>query len=87
MMIEAAATGQGVALGSPRIAARWLKSGALIRLYDIEASCPYSYYLVRRRKGESAEAELVVQWLQELVARDPLGDARAPKKELRVVRP
>jgi DNA-binding transcriptional LysR family regulator len=86
MMIEAAAAGQGVALGTPRIVARWLKSGALLRVYDIEAPAPYSYYLVRRRCSEAPDIALLVDWLRDLVARDPLRDVQ-PRKELRVVRP
>src|SRR5262245_17379270 len=86
MMIEAAATGQGVALGTPRLVGRWLKSGALQRLYDIEAPCPYSYYLVRRRRSEAPVVEPLVDWLRELVARDPLRDAQ-PRKDLRIVKP
>jgi len=87
MMLDAAAAGQGVALGTPRVVARWLKSGALVRLYDIEARCPYSYYVVRRRRAESAQVELVVQWLHELAAREPALDGARPRKPLRVVRP
>lgn len=89
MMIEAALAGQGVALGTPRLTARWLRSGALRRLYDIEAPCPYSYFLVRRRKSEAAEAEHFVQWLKELAARDPALElpAAQAKAGLRVVRP
>lgn len=86
MMIEAAAAGQGVALGTPRLVARWLRSGALQRLYDIEAPCPYAYYLVRRRRSETPDIGSFVDWLRDLVARDPLRDA-PPRKDLRVVRP
>jgi DNA-binding transcriptional LysR family regulator len=86
MMVEAAAAGQGVALGTPRLVARWVKSGGLQRLFDIEAPCPYSYYLVRRRRSEAADVGPLVDWLRELVARDPFHDAQA-RKELRVVRP
>jgi DNA-binding transcriptional LysR family regulator len=86
MMVEAAAAGQGVALGTPRLVARWLKSGTLQRLYEIEAPCPYSYYLVRRRRGETPDTGPLIEWLHELVARDPLGDTHA-RAELRVVRP
>jgi DNA-binding transcriptional LysR family regulator len=52
MITEAALAGQGVALGTPRLVARWLRSGALRRLFDIEAACPYAYFIVRRRKTE-----------------------------------
>jgi DNA-binding transcriptional LysR family regulator len=86
MMVEAAAAEQGVALGTPRLVARWLKSGALLRLYEIEAPCPYSYYLVRRRRSETPGIGLLVEWLHQLVARDPLGGTQ-PRNGLRVVRP
>ena len=72
MMLEAALAGQGVALGTPRTVARWLRSGALRRLFGIEAPCPYSYFIVRRRKAEAAESSLFLAWLSELVAREPL---------------
>jgi LysR family glycine cleavage system transcriptional activator len=68
-MMEAALAGQGVALGTPRLVARWLRSGALRRLFDIEAACPYSYFIVRRRKAEPAEAGVFAAWLGDLVGR------------------
>lgn len=86
MMIEAALAAQGVALGTPRTSGRWLRSGALERLYAIEAPCPYSYYVVRRRK-EAPHAEVFVAWLRGLVADKPLEPAAAkPSKGLRVVK-
>jgi DNA-binding transcriptional LysR family regulator len=87
MMVEAALAGQGVALGTPRLAARWLRSDALRRLFSVEAPCPYSYFIVRRRKAEAAEASLFAAWLGELVGRDPGREATAPqaKKALRAV--
>lgn len=87
MMIEAALAGQGVALGTPRLVARSLRSGALRRLFEIEAACPYSYFIVRRRKAEAAEAGLFVGWLGELLGRDPLREPAAPQahKALRAV--
>jgi DNA-binding transcriptional LysR family regulator len=40
MMTEAALAGQGVALGTPRLVARWLRSGALRRLLAIFHRAP-----------------------------------------------
>jgi LysR family glycine cleavage system transcriptional activator len=87
MMMEAALAGQGVALGTPRLVARWLRSGALRRLFEIEAACPYSYFIVRRHKAEAAEAGLFVDWLGELVGRNPVREPAAAqtKKTLRAV--
>jgi len=87
MMTEAALAGQGVALGTPRLVARWLRSGALRRLFEIEAPCPYAYFIVRRRKAEAADARLFVDWLAELVGRDPVREPAAAqtKKTLRAV--
>jgi LysR family glycine cleavage system transcriptional activator len=78
MLIEAAVTGQGVALGTARSAARWLNSGALHRLYDVEAEHPYAYYVVRTTGSPRAEVRLFEQWLYELVAGERHGTARQP---------
>jgi len=86
-MIEAAAAGQGVALGTPRIVARSLRSGALERLYDIEAPCPYSYFLVRRRKSEVPGTDAFIEWLREVIARNPLDGLKGEtsKRKLKLV--
>jgi len=81
MMIEAALAGQGVALGTPCTAGRWLRSGALEKLYGIEAPCPYSYYVVRRRKEEPPQVEAFVLWVRQLAASQP----REGRKGLRIV--
>ena len=84
MMLEAAAVGQGVALATPNLSARWLRSGALRRLYDIDAPCPYAYFLVRRRKAEAAEAGLFAHWLTALVAAAASPAPRHAGKNLRL---
>ena len=59
----------------------------LRRLFEIEVACPYSYFIVRRRKAEAAEAGLFVDWLGEVVGRDPVREPATAqaKKALRAV--
>ena len=87
MMTEAGPRRPGRGPRNPRLTARWLRSGALRRLFEIEAACPYSYFIVRRRKAEAAEAGLFVDWLGELVGRDAMREPAAAqaKKTLRAV--
>lgn len=87
LTMEAALAGQGVGLGTPRIVSRWLRSGALVRLYDVEAPCPYSYWLVRRRKAEPPEAELFVGWLKKLLLNEDSELKSETRQPLRIVRP
>jgi len=46
MLVDAAATGAGIALVRSRLAQQELRSGALVRLFDIEAPAPYAYWMV-----------------------------------------
>lgn len=45
MLMEAAAAGLGVALGTRRIAAAWVEAGRLVPLFDLRAPSPFSYYV------------------------------------------
>lgn len=45
LLLEAAACGQGVALGRPSLARQWLKSGALQALFDLAVPTRTQYYL------------------------------------------
>jgi LysR family transcriptional regulator, glycine cleavage system transcriptional activator len=46
LTLEAAVSGQGVALARPSLARHWLASGALQALFDIDAAPAYRYYLL-----------------------------------------
>ncbi len=62
LTLEAAACGQGVALGRPSLAAAWLKSGALLRLFELSvpAQTPYVLHL---HAAESEGARAFAAWL------------------------
>ena len=46
MLVRAAVEGHGIALARHTLAATEIKSGELVRLFDIAIPCPQSYYLV-----------------------------------------
>jgi LysR family glycine cleavage system transcriptional activator len=46
MLVRAAAEGHGIALARHAIVTTELRSGELVRLFDIAVECPQSYYLV-----------------------------------------
>jgi len=46
MIIDAAAAGAGMALVRSCLAQEELRSGALVRLFDVEAPAPYAYWMV-----------------------------------------
>ena len=56
LTLEAAACGQGVVLGRPSLAAPYLRSGALKRLFDLAVPAAMPYGLVRHGDGEAAHA-------------------------------
>ncbi len=56
LTLEAAACGQGVVLGRPSLAAPYLRSGALKRLFDLAVPAAMPYGLVRHGDGEAARA-------------------------------
>ncbi len=63
LMLEATAQGHGVGLARASIAARWLQSGTLVRLFsDIEVPSVEGYSLTIR--NASAQAVAFSQWLQ-----------------------
>lgn len=61
LTLEAAACGQGVALARPSLAAPWLRSGALRRLFALQLPAAQQYRLLRR--SESAGAIAFADWL------------------------
>lgn len=66
-LLEAVAANQGVALVRPRMAQRWLATGQMVRLLDLEAKSPHAYYIVEKAQGPvKNEMQLFVEWLQNL---------------------
>jgi LysR family glycine cleavage system transcriptional activator len=72
MLLEAAACGQGVALARGLFAQDELASGKLVRLFDVEVTDPYSYYVVWRSGAAlTPEAAAFRTWLREEFASTP----------------
>lgn len=55
MTLEAAVSGQGVALARPSLARHWLVTGTLQPLFKITSPAANPYYLLRRRADGAAE--------------------------------
>ena len=53
LSLEAAASGQGIALAAEPLIAADLASGRLLRLFDRRVQGPYHYYLLRSAQAES----------------------------------
>ena len=62
LTLEAAAHGQGIALGRPSLAAAWLRSGALRRLFELNVPAQTAYVL-RVHAAESTGAQAFAAWL------------------------
>lgn len=62
LTLEAAVSGQGIALGRPSLARRWLEGGALRSPWALTA-IPASSYCVRTAAGD-ADAAAFADWLQ-----------------------
>lgn len=80
MTLEAAVSGQGVAIGRPSLARPWLASGALVAPFDILADPDRQYRLLCHSNSEAAQAFAV--WLHALCERT----ARAGLEQLSVRR-
>ena len=61
LTLEAAVCGQGVVLGRPSLAAHYLRSGALKRLFALQVPASRHYYLVTQ--GETPAANHFERWL------------------------
>lgn len=61
LTLEAAVSGQGVALGRPTLARHWLDSGALVPLFKVVAE-PVNHYVVLPH-ADSGAAPVFVAWL------------------------
>lgn len=61
LTLEAAVSGQGVALGRPTLARHWLEAGALLPLFGISAEPANRYFVLPH--ASSGAAPDFVQWL------------------------
>lgn len=78
LTLEAAVSGQGVALARPSLARSWLASGALRPLFNISASPTSQYYLMPHAVQGAPMA--FAQWLQGICERaceDSLNEAQS----------
>jgi len=78
LTLEAAVSGQGIALARPSLARSWLAAGALRPLFDITAVPANQYYLLPH--AAQGAAALFARWLVELcaqVAQDALAEMRS----------
>jgi LysR family transcriptional regulator, glycine cleavage system transcriptional activator len=68
LTLEAAVSGQGIALARPSLARHWLESGALVALpFGIRAVPVHQYYLMPHATGDAASA--FADWLIEVCAK------------------
>lgn len=67
LLLEAAASGQGIALGRPTLALAWLQTGALVPLFP-EIACPVPPYYLMPHAAQGAAAEIAA-WLVDICAR------------------
>jgi LysR family glycine cleavage system transcriptional activator len=78
LTLEAAVSGQGVALARPSLARRWLASAALRPVFNLTVEPSTQYYVLPTTSGGAAQP--FVQWLADVceeVSRDALACARA----------
>ena len=69
ILLEAAASGLGVAVSPQRIAERWISAGQLIRLFDVTVPAASTYYtLIDSEQAQRPEVEAFVGWLHEALA-------------------
>jgi LysR family transcriptional regulator, glycine cleavage system transcriptional activator len=63
MMLQAAASGQGVALARARLVENDLAEGQLVRLFSYSVEDVYAYYFVEPKRARQADAiQLLRQW-------------------------
>lgn len=68
LLLEAAACGQGVALGRPSLARHWLRSGALLPLFGISLAALTQYYIAPAEVDGGAVRATFECWLREVCA-------------------
>lgn len=67
LTLEAAVSGQGVALGRPTLARHWLRGGALQPLFDVRARPAQAYHLLPH--AGTGPAPRFAAWLRDTCAR------------------
>jgi len=69
ILLESAASGLGVAACPRRVAARWLRGGQLVQLFDTAARSPLGYYLLMdAEQSQRPEAAAFAEWLSTTLA-------------------
>lgn len=75
LVLEAAIAGQGVALAKGQLAAEDLRTGRLVRPFNVEQKLDFAYYLVcPRRKTSLAKVAAFRRWLHAQAGRDEMMD-------------
>ncbi|WP_027016213.1 LysR substrate-binding domain-containing protein [Comamonas composti] len=65
LICDAAAAGMGIALIRHKLGAPWLESGALVRLFDLDAHSPHAHYLCwKTGTMERWECAAFAEWLK-----------------------
>lgn len=65
ILLEAAASGLGVAACNRRVAERWLAAGQLAELFGVAAAARHTYFaLVDREQAQRPEVAAFIEWLE-----------------------
>ena len=68
-MLGAAVAGQGIAIGRSTLVSADLAAKRLVRLFDVIAPAPYSYYLVTAEgRKKTPHLQAFEQWLKDEAA-------------------
>ncbi|MBI3145390.1 MAG: XRE family transcriptional regulator [Pseudogulbenkiania sp.] len=71
MAIQAAIDGQGIVLARRSLASRAIRSGQLVRLFDVDSPTSWSYWLIRpEQQQETPLLQEFVSWLKQEMAAD-----------------
>ena len=74
LVLEAAASGLGLALGRSRLVEQELATGRLVRLHPLSVPNPRAYHLIMPELPLGDATERLVAWLREMAARDAQTD-------------
>ena len=87
-LIQAAISGQGVALGRLPLLREQLRAGSLVAPFRRGVASPRSYYVIRStRSAHNTDADAFVAWLHAEVAAEAAPEAKAPPGARRRVKP
>jgi LysR family glycine cleavage system transcriptional activator len=76
LVLEAAIAGQGVALAKGQLAAEDLRTGRLVRPFNVTQKLDFAYYLVcPQRKTSLAKVDAFRRWLHGQAGRDDMPDS------------